>query len=284
MRIGGKCVKDVSGYDLISCLLAQGTLGVVTRIWLKLCPCQVQNSSARPSSACRMPWVVPKIMTGSGVVAHISEFMDSLSIEAAAMYLNATPHGVPAYVIIEIEANTQAQVEAEYETVGKLLMDNGALEVYVADNLSTSQRIWAARKCIAEALRLVSPVYCMEDITVPTSEIPGLVAEIKAIGERHNVTVPCFGHAGDGNIHATLLKKDMDDATWESCKAQVLGEIYEATYTRGGNLSGEHGIGAKRIDYFERLYDPVALDVTRRIKAALDPNLILNPGKVVRPA
>jgi glycolate oxidase len=289
MRVGGKCVKDVSGYDLIKLFVgSEGTLGVITRIWLKLLPLpkfkvgllapfeQMQDAIE----------VVPKIMTGSGVVPTSVEFMDSLSIEAAAMYLNATlPHGdAGAYVIIEIEANTQAQVEAEYEAVGKLLMDNGALEVYVADNLSTSQRIWAARKCIAEALRLVSPVYCMEDITVPTSEIPGLVAEITAIAERYNVIVPCFGHAGDGNIHATLLKKDMDDDVWESCKAKVLSEIYEATYKRGGNLSGEHGIGAKRIDHFERFYDPVALDVTRRIKEALDPNSILNPGKVVRPA
>ena len=124
----------------------------------------------------------------------------------------------------------------------------------------------------------------MEDITVPPSEIPGLIAEISEIAERYGVMIPCFGHAGDGNIHATLLKKDMADEAWERCKEQVLAEVYDATYRRGGNLSGEHGIGAKRLDHFEQFYDPVALRVTRSIKATLDPNFILNPGKVVRPA
>jgi len=289
MTVGGKCVKDVSGYDLVKLFVgSEGTLGVITKIWLKLLPLpKFSVSLLAPFSRMQDAIdVVPKIMTGSGVVPTSIEFMDSLSIQAAAEYLNASlPHGdAGAYIIIEIEANTQEQVEAEYEAVGKLLQDNGALEVYVADNIATSRRIWQARKCVAEALRLVSPVYCMEDITVPPSEIPGLIAEISEIAERYGVMIPCFGHAGDGNIHATLLKKDMADEAWERCKEQVLAEVYDATYRRGGNLSGEHGIGAKRLDHFEQFYDPVALRVTRSIKATLDPNFILNPGKVVRPA
>lgn len=286
MALGGKCVKDVSGYDLVKLFVgSEGTLGVVTKVWLKLLPLpRFKVDLLAPFERLREAIeVVPKIMTVSGVVPTSVEFMDSLSIQAAAMYLNASlPHGdAGGYVIIELEANSQQQVEAEYETVGKLLVDSGAMEVYVADNLSTSQRIWQARKCVAEALRLVSPVYCMEDITVPISEIPGLINEIALIAARNGVTIPVFGHAGDGNIHATLLRQDLDDATWEERKSHALAEIYEATYNRGGNLSGEHGIGAKRIHHFERLVDPVVLKVTRTIKAALDPNFILNPGKVV---
>ena len=286
MTLGGKCVKDVTGYDLVKLFVgSEGTLGVVTKIWLKLLPLpRYRVDLLAPFEDMQTAInVVPRVMTASGVVPTSVEFMDSLSIKAAAEYLNASlPHGdAGAYIIIELEANSQQQIEADYEAVGKLLMEHGALEVYVADNLSTSERIWQARKCVAEALRMISPVYCMEDITVPTSQIPGLVSDITEIAKKHAVIIPCFGHAGDGNIHATLLKQDMDDSRWNGCKSQVLQEMYEATYRRGGNLSGEHGIGAKRRDYYEKFGDPVALGVIRSIKTALDPKGILNPGKVV---
>ena len=284
--LGGKCVKDVTGYDLVKLFVgSEGTLGVVTKIWLKLLPLpRYKVDLLAPFEDIQTAInVVPRVMTASGVVPTSVEFMDSLSIKAAAEYLNASlPHGdAGAYIIIELEANSQQQIEADYEAVGKLLLEHGALEVYVADNLSTSERIWQARKCVAEALRMISPVYCMEDITVPTSQIPGLVSDITEIAKKHDVIIPCFGHAGDGNIHATLLKQDMDDSRWSGCKSQVLQEMYEATYRRGGNLSGEHGIGAKRRDYYEKFGDPVALGVIRSIKTALDPKGILNPGKVV---
>ncbi len=226
--------------------------------------------------------VVPKVMTMGGIVPTSVEFMDSMSIKAAELYLNQVlPHSdAGAYIIVEVEGSSETQVEEDYETIGKLCQGNGGIEVYVADNLSTQERIWKARKCVAEALRVVSPVYCMEDITVPTGEIPKMLKEITAISEKHGVKIPCFGHAGDGNIHATLLREDMDEDTWANIKEQVLEEMYAATYVLGGNLSGEHGIGAKRLHFLEKLMDPVALDVMRRVKRAIDPNLVLNPGKI----
>ncbi|MEA4884847.1 MAG: FAD-linked oxidase C-terminal domain-containing protein [Clostridia bacterium] len=287
MRLGGKCVKDVTGYDLIHLMVgSEGTLGVITRAWLKLLPLP------RFSVALLVPFqsmqtaieVVPKIMTAGGIIPTSVEFMDSPSIKASERYLNSSlPYSdAGAYIVIELEGNSETQVESEYEFIGKLCAESGALEVFVADNLSTHDRIWKARKCIAEALRLVSPVYCMEDITVPTSEIPGLLSEITAMSSRHGVAIPCFGHAGDGNIHATLLRGDMDELTWERVRDRLLEEIYTATYSRGGNLSGEHGIGAKRLASWSKFANPAQITVTKSIKAALDPNGILNPGKVVR--
>ena len=228
--------------------------------------------------------VVPRVMTESGIVPTAVEFMDSLSIKAAEMYLNSSlPHSdAAAYLIIELEGSSEEQVEAEYEAIGRLCMERGALEVYVADNLATQDRIWKARKCVAEALRVVSPVYCMEDITVPTSEIPEILSSISQISRELDVKIPAFGHAGDGNIHATLLREGMDDATWEAIKEKALHDMYSATYRHGGNLSGEHGIGAKRLGPLERFVDQAQIQVIKSIKAALDPNLILNPGKIVR--
>jgi len=285
MTLGGKCVKDVTGYDLIHLIVgSEGTLGVVTKIWLKLLPLPKFRADLLVPFATMQEAieVVPKVMTMGGIVPTSVEFMDSMSIKAAELYLNQVlPHSdAGAYIIIEIEGSSESQVEEDYETIGKLCLENGGIEVYVADNLSTQERIWKARKCVAEALRVVSPVYCMEDITVPTSEIPEMLKEITAISEKYGVKIPCFGHAGDGNIHATLLKEDMDDATWEDVKEKVLEEMYAATYKLGGNLSGEHGIGAKRLHFMEKFMDPVAVDVMRSIKRALDPNLILNPGKI----
>lgn len=284
--LGGKCVKDVTGYDLVHLIVgSEGTLGVVTKIWLKLVPMprftvDLLAPFADMQTAIQ---VVPRIMVDGGVVPTSIEFMDSQSIKAAEDYLNASlPHSdAGAYVIVELEGNSEAEVATDYERIGKLCLEHGALEVYVADNLSTQERIWRARKCIAEALRVVSPVYCMEDITVPISEIPAVLDEIAEIACRFKVKVPCFGHAGDGNIHATLLRGDMDDSTWSRMRDHVLTEMYSATYKHGGNMSGEHGIGAKRARHLARLMDPVQLGMIRAIKTALDPRLILNPGKIV---
>lgn len=286
MTLGGKCVKDVTGYDLMRLMVgSEGTLGVITRAWLKLLPLP------RFSVALLVPFqsmqrgieVVPEIMTSGGIMPTSVEFMDNMCIEAAESYLNSSlPHSdAEAYIIIELEGNSESQVESEYEFIGKLCLERGAQEVFVADNLSTQDRIWKARKCVAEALRVVSPVYSMEDITVPISEIPDLLLEITEISARNNISIPCFGHAGDGNVHATLLRGDMDDRTWQEKRDCALEELYAATYDRGGNLSGEHGIGAKRIAAWERFADPALIKTIRSIKTALDPNLILNPGKIV---
>lgn len=284
--LGGKCVKDVTGYDLVHLMVgSEGTLGVVTKIVLKLLPKPrfTVDLLAPFSDMQTAIKAVPKIMTEGGVIPTAIEFMDSQSIKAAEDYLNASlPYGdAGAYVIVELEGNSEAEVEADYERIGKLCSNSGALEVYVADNLSTQERIWKARKCVAEALRVVSPVYCMEDITVPISEIPALLDEIAEIARGFRVKIPCFGHAGDGNIHATLLREQMDEQVWAATKEQALAEMYSATYRHGGNMSGEHGIGAKRAKHLARLMDPVQIGMIRAIKRALDPNLILNPGKIV---
>lgn len=284
--LGGKCVKDVTGYDLIHLIVgSEGTLGIVTKVYLKLMP--------RPKYVADLlvPFadmqtaidVVPKIMGNGGIIPTCLEFMDSTSIKAAEKYLNQKlPYSdAGAYIIIEVDGTSETQVEDDYATIGKLCQDNGALEVFVADNMSTQERIWKARKCFAEALRLVSPVYCMEDIVVPINNIPKALAEIENIAKKYNVKIPCCGHAGDGNIHATLLKEDMDEATWHDIKEKVLEQVYSVTYSLGGNLSGEHGIGAKRKDALAKFMDPIQLNMIQSIKKAMDPNLILNPGKIV---
>lgn len=284
--LGGKCVKDVTGYDLVHLMVgSEGTLGVVTKVYLKLMPLpQYVVDLLVPFADIQTAIdIVPTIMGNGGIIPTCLEFMDSTSIKAAEAYLNQKlPYSdAGAYVIVEVEGSTEAQVEEDYLTIGRLCQQNGALEVFVADNISARDRIWKARKCFAEALRVVSPVYCMEDIVVPVARIPRALAEMEKIANKYGVEIPCAGHAGDGNIHATLLQKDMDEETWHDVKEKVLEDIYSVTYSLGGNLSGEHGIGAKRKGYLAKFMDPVVLGLIRTVKKALDPNLILNQGKIV---
>ena len=121
----------------------------------------------------------------------------------------------------------------------------------------------------------------MEDIVVPVSEIPKALEGIAKIAAKHSCRIPSAGHAGDGNIHCTILREDRDEHTWHELKDAVLPEIYELTYSLGGNLSGEHGIGAKRAEAMDRHMTPEQKTVFTLVKKAFDPNGIMNPGKVL---
>ncbi len=285
VTFGGKNVKDVSGYDVIHLFVgSEGTLGIITKIWLKLMPLPKYVATLL------VPFqemqdaidVVPKIMT-AGITPTCLEFMDSESIKASELYLNKKlPYSdAGAYIICQVDGTTEQQVESEYEIIGKICLDNKALEVFVSDNMASEERIWKARKCYAEALRMISPVYCMEDIVVPVSNIPKALAAIDAIAKKYNCRIPSAGHAGDGNIHCTVLREDRDEHAWHDLKDRVLPEIYEAVYELGGSLTGEHGIGAKRAEAMAKHMTKEQLAVLKGIKAAFDPNNIMNPGKVL---
>lgn len=282
---GGKNIKDVTLYDMLHLMVgSEGTLGIITKIWLKLMPLpQYVADLLIPFSDMQSAIkIVPKIMT-AGIIPTSVEFMDRLSVKAAEMYLNKKlPYSdAGAYIICEVDGNSEGQIQEDYETIGKLCMENGALEVFVADNISTQDRIWKSRKAYAEALRMISPVYCMEDIVVPISNIPAALDAIEKISIKYACKIPSAGHAGDGNIHATILREDRDEHAWHDLKDAVLGEIYDAVYALDGNLSGEHGIGAKRLMAMDKHMNAGQKKVLHTIKKAFDPNNIMNPGKVV---
>ena len=172
-------------------------------------------------------------------------------------------------------------MERDYEAVGELCLAEGALEVYVADNPTTSERVWRVRRNIAEAFKVYSPVQSLEDIVVPFAAIPALVEELERLAARYGVLIPCYGHAGDGNLHATIVKKpEMPLAHWEQVLDTILADLYRATVALGGTISGEHGIGHKRKGFLHLAMGRDEIALMRRIKAAFDPHNILNPGKI----
>lgn len=286
VELGGKLVKDVTGYDLIHLMIgSEGTLGIFTKIILKLMPLPTAKSDLLvlfPDVKTAMA-MVPRIMTNGRIIPTAIEFMDKLSVQTTCKYLNEDlPYAeAGAMLLIEVDGNSEEQVEKEYETIGELCLGGGALEVYVAPNHTTQERVWAVRRNIAEAFKVFSPVQSLEDIVVPFAQIPDLMPELDRLSEQYNVTIPCYGHAGDGNLHVTIVKHpEMNIETWKKVEHQVLVELYTAVEKLGGTISGEHGIGSKRSQFISMVLDKKLIDLQRQIKLLFDPNNILNPGKI----
>jgi glycolate oxidase len=286
VQFGGKRVKDVAGYNLIQLMIgSEGTLGIFTRITLKLLPLPRANvdllclfETAEQAIA-----MVPKIMTDSGIIPTSIEFMDRSAVQTACEYLNETiPYRrAGAMLLITVDGSDDLQVEREYEAIGELCLEGGAIEVYVGDNATTSERLWRVRRNIAEAFALISQHQANEDLVVPPAAIPQLVAFMEQLAEKYQLRIPAYGHAGDGNLHTRIVKHpDTPLDEWERILPQCLAELYGKTAELGGRISGEHGIGHKRKKYMPLFVSEPYIDMLRSIKRALDPNNVLNPGKI----
>jgi glycolate oxidase len=286
VELGGKRVKDVTGYNLLKLMVgSEGTLCVITRVTLRLLPLP-RNQVALLVPFADVPSAiaaVPRIMTQAGVIPAAIEFMDRLSVHTSCRYLNEQlPYEqAGAMLLIEVDGSDEETVRRDYESIGELCLECGAQEVYVADNHTTRERLWRIRRNIAEAFKAASPHQSLEDIVVPPAAIPRIMPELERIAGRYGVQIPCYGHAGDGNLHATVVRSPEDSMeAWRGKLPQVLTELYLAARALGGTISGEHGIGSKRKEFMRLVASEAELDMMRRIKRALDPNNILNPGKI----
>ncbi len=287
IQLGGKRLKDVTGYNLVALMVgSEGTLGVITKITLKLMPlpaasvdllCMFESLDDAISA-------VPLIQTQSGVIPTAIEFMDVTSVRMACETLNESiPYEqAGAMLLITVDGPDAEQVRRDYEQVGQFCTQAGAFEIYVADNFTTSHRIWRVRASIGEALSLITSRQSSEDLAVPVANIPKLVAEMGAMAKKYDVLIPCYGHAGDGNMHTRIVcNPNWTAEKWNETLPKLLTELYTLTASLGGTISGEHGIGHKRKPYMSLVCSEAELEMMRQIKRALDPNNILNPGKIV---
>lgn len=289
VMLGGKNVKDVTGYDLKKLIIgSEGTLGIVTKAIIRLSP----KPRHQTDLLVLFPDVgtaiasVPAIFAKGGITPTSIEFMDRASVHASCSYLNEHLPWQQAgsMLLVSVDGTVREQVDMDAEQIGELLLQHGAIEVYVADNHTTQERVWSVRRNIAEAFKVISPHQSLEDIVVPIGAIPELMAKVEAISRKYGIAMPTYGHAGDGNLHTTLVKNPNSSMEeWYETEEQALLELYDAVHICGGKLSGEHGIGIKRKKYMEAMTDPVELNMMRRIKRALDPNNIMNPGKMFDP-
>ncbi|MDD4038366.1 MAG: FAD-binding oxidoreductase [Sphaerochaeta sp.] len=287
VELGGKVTKDVSGYDLKQLYIgSEGTLGIITKATIKLLgvPKVASNLLVPFATAQQAIAVVPLIMK-QGIIPTSIEFMDRSSIEMSCSYLNESLplEGVGAMLLIEIDGTDEQTVERELIQVGDLCSGQGAMEVYIAEDATTRERIWSVRRNIAEAIKVYSPVQSLEDVVVPIASIPLVLPRLQELKEKYQVRIPCYGHAGDGNLHATIVKDpEMSLTDWKELEPKLLTELYAfITGELGGKISGEHGIGLKRKGFLKALIPDAEYQLFKALKAAFDPLYIMNPGKIL---
>jgi glycolate oxidase len=217
----------------------------------------------------------------AGVIPATLELMDETAIACIeeAMHLGL-PLEVEAILILEADGNDKDAVQRAIDTIAQICRQSGASEIKIAQDETERADLWRARRSLLPSLARRAPSQLLEDVTVPRSEIPRMVQRVKEIGRHHDLPVVIFGHAGDGNLHPTILFDMRDESQW--ARAQRAAEdTFAAALELGGTLSGEHGIGSLKRDYMEHDLGPVSIDVQWQIKHALDPVGILNPGKML---
>lgn len=278
--LGGRLRKCSTGYPLEHMIMgSEGTLGIITKVTLKLL--------AKPQHVMDLLLVFPDIDKAIGIVLVLAkaglsptcmEFMDNNAIKSAEQF---TKEKLPYddaghYTIVQIEGASEEELEDKAAAIDELASANGAIAVLVPD----SAKIWKVRKAFAEAVRAETLIHSNEDVVVPVDKMPDAIHELDRICRKHNAVARTVSHAGDGNIHLSILQGSIPEAEWPDRLSEIHRDIFDYIYSIGGKLSGEHGIGYKRKHWMETYSDPVQLTMMRAVKRALDPNLILNPGKI----
>ncbi|MZP28369.1 FAD-binding protein [Heliobacterium undosum] len=280
-RAGGKTVKNVTAYDLVKLFTgSEGTLGIITELIVKLIPAPEAKKSmlAIFSDLDDAGKTIAGIIAAKVIPATL-EIMDKTTIETVEAFAKAgLPTDAEAVLLIEVDGIPEV-VEKEAQAVVEVCKRfNG--KVQVARDDAEREKLWAARRAALPALARKSPTTVLEDATVPRSRIPEMLRAIRAIAKKYDLLIGTFGHAGDGNLHPTIL---CDERNAEQMKRvhKAVDEIFRVAVDMGGTLSGEHGIGMAKMKYLEWELGATGVDVLRRIKEALDPDYLLNPGKMV---
>lgn len=283
LKTGGKPIKDVVGYDLNAIFTgSEGTLGVITEALLRLVsrPRHARTALVEFDTLDDAARAVNAIL-GAGVVPAALELMDETAIACIeeAMGLGL-PLDVEAILLIETDGRDETGVLNEIESAAAICREGGARRVQVARNEAERAGLWKARRSVSPALARKAPNKLGEDITVPRSAIPAAVRGLKEISARHGLPIVIFGHAGDGNLHPNILFDKRDPDQWARVE-QMVKEEFNLSLELGGTLSGEHGVGALKRPYIEQALGSLSVEIQKRIKQALDPQDILNPGKVL---
>ena len=281
IKTGGETMKGVVGYDLTRLICgSEGTLGVITGITLKLLPLPETKKTmlAVFSTIDGAARAVSAIISGK-IIPSTLEFMDRTAIQCVTTHSRMEiPEDAGALLIIEVDGDHDL-VAKQSQQIHDLIRHLGLISFRAAQDGAEAEELWAARRRVSPSLRRVNPHKINEDIVVPRSKVPEIICRIDAIHEKYSIPIVNFGHAGDGNIHVNIMIDK--DIPGEAEKAELaVRELIEATLELGGTMSGEHGIGLSKAPYIEMELNPVQIATMQAIKKALDPNNILNPGKI----
>jgi glycolate oxidase len=281
VSLGGRTLKNVVGYDLLHIFIsAEGTLGVVTKAELKLNPIPPARKTtvAVYDDIAAAGQSVYRVLE-NGVIPDKIELIDNWVINRIEeMMPMGLPKDADAVLLFECDGISEA-VEKETEKIVEITKKYGAKDVKVARDVDEANKYWLARRAGFAAVFGKAKTVLSEDVTVPRGRIPELINKCKEIGRKYNVEITVLGHAGDGNLHPSALTDKANKEHYERA-TKAIEEIIEGAVELGGVLSGEHGIGLEKQKFFNKVTDPVVVNMMKGIKALLDPNNIMNPGKI----
>ena len=281
VNFGTRTVKGVTGYNMVDLMTgSEGTLAVITKATLSLLPIPPARASllALFNTIDDAAKTVRDIVA-EGVITSTLEILDQVTINAIEDYLGlGLDRNIGAMLLIEVDGQ-QGAADAEAGIVMKVCNSNNALSCKKAASAEERDEIWAARRAALSSLARVKPSTILEDATIPRSRIVDMVQEVNRIAEKYGLRIGTFGHAGDGNIHPTILT-DLRDAEEEKKVEGAIEDIFRAAVEMGGTLSGEHGIGISKAKYLRMEISRESYEIMKRVKQAFDPDNILNPGKM----
>ena len=278
---GGPTMKGVVGYDLTKLLCgSEGTLGIITRIVIKLLPLPEakQTMLVLFDSIDGAAQAVSAIIRGK-IIPTTLEFMDGRTIDCVRQATGLeVPDEARAVLIIEVDGDREF-LDKQVARIAEIIRPLGVVETRVATTSEESEALWQIRRSVSASLRKVNPDKFNEDICVPRSKVPEMIRKVDAIAERYGIAIVNFGHAGDGNIHVNIMIDKKIPGEMEKAE-KAIEDVFKGALELGGTMSGEHGVGIAKAAYIPLEITPVAAEYMKAIKRALDPNNILNPGKI----
>jgi len=280
MHTGSYTMKCVSGYDLARLFVgAEGTLGVITEVTLKINPLP-RHAMTVIATYAKLEDAGKAIFQtmSSGIIPSVMEILDKVTLKSINENTDLNLPEAEALILTETDGYTWEEVEAQMEVVLRILKQNNPSLVKTAKEEKDRLNLWKARKSSYATLARISNSFVLDDVTVPISRVPDLLVGIQEISQRHGLVVATYGHAGDGNLHPQILYDEYNPEQVEKME-KVEGDLFRLAVSLNGTLSGEHGIGLSKANYMTLEHDPVEIALMKKIKRTLDPNNIMNPGK-----
>jgi glycolate oxidase len=282
---GANVLKNATGYNLTQLVVgSEGTLGIVTKIVLKLIPLpRFDLLMLVPFSSSERACAAVSAIFQAGYIPSGLEFMERDALVFVSKFMESTTvkinDGVQAHLLIEVDGNHMENLMQEMEAIAGLMGEFGSGEILFAEDALQKAELWKLRRRVGEAVKAHS-VYKEEDAVVPRAELAVLLRGVKSLGEKYGFQSVCYGHAGDGNLHINIIKGDMSEEKWNGSLKDGIREIFQLVKSLGGTISGEHGIGLVQKEYMEIMFDNKQMSLMKEIKKVFDPNGILNAGKI----
>ena len=283
---GANTLKYSTGYNLTHLMVgSEGTLGIITKIVFKLIPAPKHDLLMLvPFTSAEKACEAVGATFRAGITPSAMEFMERDAIDWSIKYAGEVNFSIKpewqALLLVEVDGNNLDVLFTDCETINDIMIAHGCDEILMADSAEQKASLWKIRRKVGEAVKSNS-VYKEEDTVVPRAELPNLLSGVKLIGAKYGFKSVCYGHAGDGNLHVNIIKGDLGDDVWETELPKGITEIFELCKSLGGTISGEHGIGLVQKNYLPIVFPPHQIQLMQNIKILFDPNLILNPGKMV---